>query len=65
MSCLICHYDENEPNKGDHIAAIGIINKAHVCKECVTRARTVTSFGLTVDELKIAAIEYKQRKENK
>jgi len=65
MSCLICHYDENEPNKGDHIAAISTVNKAHVCKECVIRAQTVTNFGLTVDELKIAALQYKDRERNK
>ena len=60
MTCLLCHYRPNEPKEGNHLPgeqddASGV----YVCVECVARAKTVASFGLTVDELKLAAAAYK------
>jgi len=60
MACLLCHYEQNEPDKGKHLP--GVIDETsgvYVCIECNTRTKTVDSFGLTVDELKKAAIQYK------
>jgi len=58
----LCNYAPNEPNKGDHLPEISR-NEIYVCKECVTRAKTVINFGLTVSELKKAADEYKVKLE--
>lgn len=58
MACLLCNYDENKPKKGDHLRAVG--ESEYVCTECATRAKTVTNFGLTVEELKFAAEQFKK-----
>lgn len=59
-SCLLCHW-EPDKNSGSHIPQVIHESGVYVCKECVTRAKTVDSFGLTVDELKQAADFWKSR----
>jgi hypothetical protein len=73
MACLLCHYEPNEPKEGDHlpdagasklVTAVDDAIGVYVCTECVTRAKTVSSFGLTVEELRLAAAAYKAAKES-
>ena len=59
MPCLLCQYRPDEPEKGKHPPAVGDPAGGYVCKECAARARTVDSYGLTVEELKKAAFAYR------
>lgn len=61
MACLVCHWELNEPKDGDHLPDTGAMQGGvYVCADCVTRMKTVSSFGLTVEELKNAAVAYKK-----
>jgi hypothetical protein len=58
--CLLCHWEPNKPDEGDHIPeVIDEDSGVYVCFECETRTKTVSSFGLTVEELRKAAAAYK------
>jgi hypothetical protein len=66
--CLLCHWEPNKPKEGDHLPDIGALDDAsgvYVCGGCVARAKTVEQFGLTVDELRLAAKAYKEAWEQK
>jgi hypothetical protein len=65
--CIICHWEPDE-EKSEHMPSL-IFSGGYVCVECITRCKTVTSFGLTVRELGEAAKLWKVQtppaKENK
>jgi hypothetical protein len=63
MSCLLCHYEPNQPERGDHLPGIeSTASGIYVCVECNARAKTVAAFGLTVNEMKLAALALKHDK---
>jgi hypothetical protein len=57
-TCLLCHWESDE-EEGTNLPDVIHPSGVYVCKECNTRCKTVDSFGLTVEELKKAAIAYK------
>ncbi len=57
-ACLMCNYEFDEV-KGTHQPEIcDPASGVYVCLDCVIRCKTVTNFGLTVEELKKAAEMY-------
>lgn len=59
-TCLICGYEPDEVKEEHLPKKVDTATGVYVCSECLTRCQTVTSFGLTVDELRKAAIDYKK-----
>lgn len=60
-TCMLCNWEWDQ-EKNTHIPEImESISGVYVCGECNTRCKTVDSFGLTVEELRIAARNHKAR----
>lgn len=58
--CLLCHW-EPDKEKGTHLPlVIDESSGVYVCADCDLKRQTVNSFGLTADELRKAAHQYKK-----